>query len=57
LTLRKSERRDSSVCIATFYGLDDRMIGVRFPAVARDFYRRHRVQTGGSFPKGETAGA
>jgi hypothetical protein len=36
----------SSVCIATGYGLDDRMIGVRFPAGARNFSLHHRVQTG-----------
>jgi len=50
--------RDSSVGIATGYGLDDRMIG------SWDFFLRHRVQTdsgahpasypmsiGGSFPE------
>jgi hypothetical protein len=61
---------DSSVGIATAYGLDDRMIGVRFPVAVRNFSLRHRVQTGseahsasypmgtgGSFPEGKVAGA
>jgi hypothetical protein len=61
---------DSSFGIATGYELDDRMIGIRFPAVAGNFSLRHRVQagsgahpasypmgTGGSFPGGKTAGA
>jgi hypothetical protein len=65
----KWESRDSSVGIATDYGLDDRMIGVRFPAYARNFFLRHRVQTcsgahpasypmgiGSSFPGGKAAG-
>jgi hypothetical protein len=65
---RKS--RDSSVDIATDYGLDVRMIGVRFPAGAGNFSLRHRVQTGsgahaasyamgtgGSFPGSKAAGA
>jgi hypothetical protein len=34
------------VGIATGYGLDDRMIGVRFPPGAGNFSLRHRVQTG-----------
>jgi hypothetical protein len=38
-------RRDSSVGIATGCGLDDRMIGVRFPAGAGNFSLRHHVQT------------
>jgi hypothetical protein len=38
--------RDSSVGIATDYGLDDRMIGVRFPAEAGNISLRHRVQAG-----------
>jgi hypothetical protein len=38
--------KDSSVGIATGYGLDDRMIGVRFPAGATNFSLHHRVQTG-----------
>jgi hypothetical protein len=38
--------RDSSVNIASGYELDDRMIGVRFPAGAGNFSLRHRVQTG-----------
>jgi hypothetical protein len=56
--------------IATGYGLDDRMIGVRFPAEVGNFSLRHRVQNGsgahpasypmdtrGSFPGGKAAGA
>jgi hypothetical protein len=38
--------RDSSVGIATGYGVDDRMIGVRLPVGAGNFSLRHRVQTG-----------
>jgi hypothetical protein len=37
---------DSSVGIETGYGLDDRMVGVRFPTGAGNFSLRHRVQTG-----------
>jgi hypothetical protein len=37
--------RDSSVGIATDYGADDRMIGVRFPSGSGNFSLRHRVQT------------
>jgi hypothetical protein len=37
--------RDSSIGITTGYGLEDRMIGVRFPAGAGNFFLRHRVQT------------
>jgi hypothetical protein len=36
----------SAVGIATYYGLDDRMIGVRMPAGAGTFSLRHRVQAG-----------
>jgi hypothetical protein len=62
--------RGISVSIATGYGLDDRMIGVRFSTGAGNFSLRHRVQTGsgahpasysigtgGSFPGGKAAGA
>jgi hypothetical protein len=35
-----------SVSIATGYELDDRMIGVRTPVGAGNFYLRHHVQTG-----------
>jgi hypothetical protein len=38
--------RNSLVYIATGYGLDDRMIGVRFSAGAENFSLRHHVQTG-----------
>jgi hypothetical protein len=62
--------RDRSVGIATGYGLDDRMIGVRFPAGSGSFSFRRRVQTvsgahpasypmgtRSSFPGGKAAGA
>jgi hypothetical protein len=39
------QSRDSSVDIATGYGLDDRSSGVRFPAEAGNF-SLHRVHTG-----------
>jgi hypothetical protein len=53
----KLKSRDSSVGIATGYGLDDRMIWVRFSAEAGKFSLRHRVQTGfgaqrASYPMG-----
>jgi hypothetical protein len=38
--------RNSSVGIATGYGLDNRMIGVRFPALAGKISLRNHVQTG-----------
>jgi hypothetical protein len=38
--------RHSSVGIATAYGVDDWMIGIRFSAGAGNFTLRHRVQTG-----------
>jgi hypothetical protein len=38
--------RNSAVGIATGYRLDDRMIRVRFPAVAEKSFLRHRVHTG-----------
>jgi hypothetical protein len=63
------ESPDSSVCIATDYGLDDRMVGVRFPARPGNFSLRHHVHTssgnypasypmgtGGSFREGKAAG-
>jgi hypothetical protein len=37
--------RDGSVGIATGYGLDDRMVRVRFSAGAGNFSLYHRVQT------------
>jgi hypothetical protein len=56
--------------IPTGHGLDDWMVGVRFPAGAGNFSLRHRVQTGsgahptsyrmgtgGSFPGGKAAEA
>jgi hypothetical protein len=61
---------DISVGIAIGYGLDDRMIGVRFPTGAGNFSLRHHAQTkfgiqsasysvdtGGSFPGGKAVGA
>jgi hypothetical protein len=61
--------RDSSAGIATGYGLDNRMIGVRFQAGSGNHSLRHRVQTssgahptsypvdtGSSFPGGKAAG-
>jgi hypothetical protein len=60
---------DSSVSIATGYGLEDCMVWVRFPITAGNISLHHRVQTGsgahptsfpigtgGSFPRGEAAG-
>jgi len=38
--------RDSSVCIATGYGLDDSMTGVRFSPGAGNLSLRHYVQAG-----------
>jgi aryl-phospho-beta-D-glucosidase BglC (GH1 family) len=61
--------RDSSVRIATGYGLDARVSTVRFPAGDRNFSLRHRIQidsgahpvsypmgTGGTFPLDKAAG-
>jgi hypothetical protein len=47
---------DSSVGIATGYGLDDRIVGVQFPVEGGNFSLRNRVQTGSgahpaSYPK------
>jgi hypothetical protein len=43
--------RDSSVGIASGYGLDDRMMGVQFLAEAGNFSVHHRVQNGpGAYP-------
>jgi hypothetical protein len=46
-----------AVGTATDYGLDNRVIGVRFPAGAGNFSLRHHVQTGSgahpaSYPMG-----
>jgi hypothetical protein len=38
--------RGSSVSVAPGYGLDDRAIGVPYPAEARDFSSNFCVQTG-----------
>jgi hypothetical protein len=55
----KSRRRVSTGSIVSDYGLDDRAIGVRSPAVAKDFSSSLCVQTGllynryrGSFLRG-----
>jgi hypothetical protein len=42
------KRRDSSVGIATDYGLDDRMIGVRIPSGAGNFFLHHSWFQNGS---------
>jgi hypothetical protein len=60
----------SIVGIASDYGLDDRMIRIRFPSSARNSSLHHRVQIGSgahpasypmgardSFPGGKAAGA
>jgi hypothetical protein len=59
--------QDSSVGIATGYGLDDRMMRVRFLAGAGNFSLHHRgpeacpasypMGTEGAFPGGKAAGA
>jgi hypothetical protein len=59
--------RDSSVCIATGYGLDDRIIAVRFPVGLEIFLfdtmsrpalgSTQPMGTVGSFPGGKAAGA
>jgi hypothetical protein len=43
LSLLIDESRDSSVGIATGYGLDDRMTGVGFPAGAGNFFSSTRI--------------
>jgi hypothetical protein len=49
--------RVSSVSIVSDYGLDDRVIGVRSPAGAKDFYSSLCVQTGsGAHPASCTMG-
>jgi hypothetical protein len=45
-SLLYTKSRVSSVGIATGYGLDDWMIGVRFPAGAGNFSLHYRVQNG-----------
>jgi hypothetical protein len=45
-SLPAEKSRDSSVGIATGYGLDARGIGVRFPSGARDFSLLDIVHTG-----------
>jgi hypothetical protein len=55
ILLRKN--RDSSVGVATGYGLDDRMNGVRISAGVGNFSLRHRVQTGsGAHPASYSVG-
>jgi hypothetical protein len=71
--LYRPKSLDGSVSIATDYGLDDQMMGVRIPGGGggkAGNFSRHRVQTGsgahpasypmgtaGSFPAGKAAGA
>jgi hypothetical protein len=63
-----TEEPGSSVSIVSDYGLDDRTIGVRFPAGAKDFSSSLCIQTdsgahpascamgtGGPFPGGKSA--
>jgi hypothetical protein len=55
-TATRLRRRDSSVGIATGYGLDGREVGVRVPVAARVFFQA--VQTGsGSHPASYPMGA
>jgi hypothetical protein len=52
-----SESQDILVGTATDYRLDDRMIGVRIPARARNFSLRHRAKTGsGAHPASYATG-
>jgi hypothetical protein len=46
MSIRDEQERVSSGSIVSDYGLDDRAIGVRFPAGAKDFYSNLCVQTG-----------
>jgi hypothetical protein len=46
LSLRHFVSRNSSVGIATGYGMDGRGNGVRFPAKARDLSLLNSIQTG-----------
>jgi hypothetical protein len=51
------QSRSSSVGIVTGYGLNNRGIGLQFPAEASDFYVLHSVKTGSgthpaSYPMG-----
>jgi hypothetical protein len=41
-----NKSRDSSVDLATGYGMDDRMMGVRFLAGAGNFSLHYRIKTG-----------
>jgi hypothetical protein len=67
---KKKKSRDRSIGIATDYGLDDRMIGVRIPTGAGNISLQLRVETGseahpasyqmgtrGPFSGGKAAGA
>jgi hypothetical protein len=51
----RSVSRDSSVGIATSYGLDERGVGVRVPVGSSIF--SYPMGTGGSFPGIKAAGA
>jgi hypothetical protein len=51
MDLKYTRSRGSSGSIVSDYGLDDRTIGVRFPAGAKDFSSSLCVQTGsGAYP-------
>jgi hypothetical protein len=51
------EEQGSSVSIVSGYGLDNRKVGVRFPAQAKDFSSNLCVQTGsGAHPASCTMG-
>jgi hypothetical protein len=50
LVFPQTKSRDSSVCIALGYGLDDRGSRVRFPAGAGNFSLHHRVKNGSGPP-------
>jgi hypothetical protein len=55
--MKYNASRNDSVGIAAGYGLDDRMIGVRFPTESGNFSLHHRVQTGaGAHPACYTMG-
>jgi hypothetical protein len=47
--------RDDSVCIATDYGMDDRMIEVRILTEAGNFSLSYSVGNGGCLPGGKVA--
>jgi hypothetical protein len=57
ITVKRIRSRDSSGSIVSDYGLDDRAIGVRYPAGVKDFSCSLCVQTGsGAHPASCTMG-